>query len=93
MPNVKIRIFKGRNFNDKGLVSTQYIQTDSAKQLTAKKAGRILANNFPQFDGIITRNGLQKTGDGFLAMRPLEPKENCDYHYVWEIAVVTDESE
>ena len=93
MPTVKIRIYKGTNFNDKDLVSTQYVQARSAKQLTGKRAGQILANQLPRFDGLTTRNGLQKCDDGFLAMRPLEPKENCDYNYVWEFAVVTHESE
>ena len=91
MPNVKVRIFRGRDFDDKELVATKFVQTDSAKQLTAKRAGQILANSFPQFDELGTRNGLQKSDEGFLAMRTFEPTEKCDYHYVWEYALVSDE--
>ncbi len=75
MPNVKIRIFRGRDFHDKDLVSTKYVQTNSAKRLTAEKAGQILANYFPQFDGLGTRDGLQKSDEGFLAMRTFESAE------------------
>ncbi len=93
MSIIKIEIFRGRGLNDKILVSAKYVETDSTKKLTAKKAGQILANNFPQFDELGTRNGLQRSDEGFLAMQTLEPTEKCDYHYVWEYALVTDESE
>ena len=93
MPNVRIRIFRGTNFWDKDLVTTKYVRTDSAKRLTAKRAGQILANTFPRFDELGTRDGLQKSDEGFLAMRSFEPTEKCDYHYIWEYAVVSDESD
>lgn len=93
MTNIKIRIFRGKDFVDKDLVSTRYVETHSAKRLTAKKAGQILANNFPQFDELSTREGLQKSDEGFLAMRTFKPTQKCDYHYIWEYALVSDESE
>ncbi len=93
MSNVKIRIFKGKDFDSKELTITRYVATGYEKKLTAKKAGQILANHFPQFDDRVTRGGLQKTDEGFLAMRTFEATEKCDYHFIWEYALVSDESD
>jgi hypothetical protein len=73
------------------LIRTKYVDKGSDKKLTGKKAGQILANNFPEFDRLDTRNGLQKSDKGFLTMRPLEQTEKYDYHHIWEYAVVTEE--
>ena len=93
MPQVKIRIYRGNDFDNKELVRTVYIDANAEKKLTGKRAGKVLANSFPEFDRLGTRQGLQKTKEGFLAMRPFEQKEKCNYHYFWEYALVTEDSE
>lgn len=90
MSVVKIRIYRQdtrSSANEKILTKTSFVELNSEKKLTAKKAGRILANNFPDFDRLGARNGLQKSGDGFLAMRPLK-----DEKHIWEYAVVTEDN-
>ncbi len=47
MIQVKVRIYRGKDFNEKDLVGTKFLSVDSEKKLTAKKAGQLLANNFP----------------------------------------------
>lgn len=91
MAIVKVRIYQGRNWDDKKLVHTNYIQVDRLKNLTAKKAGQILANNYPDFDSRIVRNGLLKTDEGFLATRTPTPTDKCEYHFVWELALLAEE--
>ena|SRR5687768_35116 len=92
MSRVKIKIFHENNAKgETKLVRTVWIERDSDKKLTGKKAGQILANNFPEFDNAITRNGLIKTENGWWASRALEPTEKCDYHYIWEQAFITEE--
>ena len=93
MSRVKIQNFNENNSNgETKSVRTVWIDKDSVKKLTAKKAGQILANNFPAFDNSSIRNGLIKTENGFRAMRTLEPTEKCDYHYIWEYAIVSEEN-
>ncbi len=93
MLKVRIRILRGKDLKTSNVVETKFFETGLKKALTAKKAGQILASNFPRFDNLITRNGLQKTGDGLLAMRTFEPSEKCDYNYTWEYALISDEPE
>jgi len=93
MGGIKIRIFRGKSLSDKVLTRTKYVETNSVKKLTSKQAGRILANNFPQFDDLLNRHGLQKANEGFLAMRPFEPTEKCGNHYMWEYALVSEEAD
>lgn len=91
MAIVKIRIYRrdARSANnEKKLIKTGFFNLNSEKKLTAKKAGQILANNFAEFDRLNTRNGLQKSDEGFLAMRPLENEK-----HIWEDALVTEETE
>ena len=93
MSAVKIRIYHvdmRSAKNEWRLVRTEYIEKDSDKKLTGKKAGQILANTFPKFDRLDTRNGLQKHDEGFLAMKLLEQKEKGN-HYIWEYALVSEE--
>jgi hypothetical protein len=92
MSQVKIRIYRGKGFEDKELVRTIYVETNSEKSLTRKRAGQILANNFSDFDNSSTRNGLSKNEEGFYAMRTIKPTEKCSYHYVWEYAILTEEN-
>ena len=65
MSRVKIKIFHENNAKgETKLVRTVWIERHSDKKLTGKKAGQILANNFPEFDNAITRSGLIKTENG-----------------------------
>lgn len=79
--------------NEWKLVKTQFFEINSDKKITGKKAAQILANNFPEFDRLNTREGLQKHNEGFLAMRPLEKKEKASYHHIWEYALVSEDTE
>ena len=89
MSTIKIRIYRrdARSAsNEMKLIKTSYVELNSEKKLTAKKAGQILANNFMAFDRLDTGNGLQKSAEGFLAMRPLANEK-----HIWEYAIVTEE--
>lgn len=73
------------------MVRTVWIERESDKKLTGKKAGQLLANNFPAFDRLGVRNGLTTAEKGWRAMRTINPTEKCIFHYVWEIAYVNEE--
>lgn len=89
---LKIQIFHENNAKSEiTLVSTIWIERNSDKKLTGKKAGQILANNFPEFDNSDTRNGLIKIENGWRASRTIKPTEKCSYHYIWERAIITEE--
>lgn len=90
--NVKIQIFHENNAKgETTLVRTVWIERISDKKLTGKQAGQILANNFPQFDNSMTRNGLIKIENGWRKSRTIKPTEKCEYHYIWERAIITEE--
>jgi len=92
MPRVKIQIFHENDAKgETKLVRTIWIERDSDKKLTGKKAGQILANNFSGFDNSTTRNGLAKTENGWRKSRTIKPSEKCEFHYIWENAVITEE--
>ncbi len=92
MSRVKIQIFHENNAKgETKLVRTVWIDRDSDKKLTGKKAGQLLANNFPQFDNSTTRNGLAKIENGWRQSRTIKPSEKCEFHYIWEQAVITEE--
>jgi hypothetical protein len=92
MSAVKIQIFHENNATrETKLVRTIWVERDSDKKLTGKKAGQILANNFPNFDKLRVRNGLIKTEKGWWARRTIQPTEKCEYHYIWEEAYLTEE--
>jgi hypothetical protein len=92
MSRVKIQIFHENNaLGETVLVRMVRLETNSDKKLTARNAGKILANNFPEFDNFSIRNGLSKTENGWRASRTLKPTEKCRYHYIWEHVIVTQE--
>lgn len=92
MSHIKIQIYHENNAKgETKLNRTIWIDSDSDKKLTSKKAGQILANNFPAFDNSIVRNGSIKTENGWRASRKIKPTEKCDYHFIWEKTVVTKE--
>ena len=92
MQRVKIQIFHENNAKSETiLVRTVWIERDSNKSLTGKKAGQMLANNFPEFDNFSTRNGLSKAEHGWRASRTLKATEKCEFQYIWEQAIITEE--
>ncbi len=92
MSRVKIQIFHENNAKgETKLIRTVWIERDTDKSLTGRKAGQILANNFPEFDNFSIRNGLSKAENGWRASRTLKRTEKCEFHYIWEYAVITEE--
>lgn len=63
------------------------VQSDKA--LTASRAAKILSR---EVEGFKPRIGphIQKTDEGWLAMRAIKPSEKCDYHYTWDYAVLSE---
>ena len=93
MPNVTIRLYRengGAAQRDRVLIRTVHLETRSAKQLTSKRAGQILANQFPEFES--ARRGMIKTDEGWVTMRTIRPLPDCPYLYIWEHALVTGQS-
>jgi hypothetical protein len=93
MARVKIQIFH-ENGNaaktDRKLVRTVWVERNSDKKMTGKQAKQILAKEFPelvQVYGIL----LTKSEEGWWTQRTIKPTEKCDYHYIWEKAVITEE--
>jgi hypothetical protein len=71
------------------LIRTLYIQPDSAKPLTAKRAAKVLARHLPQFD-TTSRTLIIRTDEGWKATRSFRPTAGCSFHYIWEDAVITE---
>jgi hypothetical protein len=68
MSRIKIQIFHedgNAAKTERELIRTIWVERDSDKKLTAKIAGRILANNFPDFDNSSIRSGLIRNESGF----------------------------
>jgi hypothetical protein len=76
---------------ERTLTRTFHLETSSGKRLTSKRAGQLLAREFPEFNG--ARNGMIKTEEGWMATRSLRPTERCSFHYIWEKAVVSEDVE
>ncbi len=96
MTCVKIQVFHengGAAKTERKLIRTIWIDTESEKGLTGKRAGQILANNLPEFDNNSTRNGLIKGEKCWWKRRTIRPTQKCSYHYIWEYAVITEETE
>lgn len=62
------------------VVCDRTIETESHKQLTAKRAILLLARNFPE----LKHAGVIKTERGWRATRSVKPTEKCSFHYVWQ---------
>lgn len=94
MARVTIRIYQSDGSaarSERQLVRAIHLETSSAKHLTGKRAGQLLARKFPQFAS--ARNGMIRTKEGWTAMRSLGPTERCAFHYIWENAVVSEDVE
>jgi hypothetical protein len=71
------------------LVETRRIDTGSDKPLTARRAGQIIAREYPAHVRA-GRPGVIRTEDGWGAMRPLSPTAKCDYQFSWEEVIVRE---
>ncbi len=94
MARVTIKIYQSDGSaarTERKLIRTVHLETSSNKQLTCKRAGQLLAREFPKFNRNL--NGMIKTEEGWTAMRSLRPTERCSFHYIWENAVVTEDAE
>jgi hypothetical protein len=94
MAQVTIKIYQSDgngSHTGRRLIRTVRLETSSAKRLTSKRAGQLLAREFPEFGS--ARSGMIKSEEGWVARRSLHPTERCSFHYVWEKAVVTEEVE
>jgi hypothetical protein len=91
MPRVKIQIFHENNAKgETTLHRTVWVERNYDKKLTSKQARQILAKEFPQFVksyGIL----LTKSSEGWRASQTIKPTAKCDYHYIWEKAIITEE--
>lgn len=94
MTQVTIKIYQrdgGAAPTERTLIRTVHLETSSDKRLTGKRAGKLLAKKFPEFES--ARNGMLKTEEGWVTMRSLRPTERCSFHYIWETAVVSEDFE
>jgi hypothetical protein len=58
--------------------------------LAGKQAKQILAREFPEF--VKSYGVLLSKGEGYWwAIRTIKLTEKCDYHYIWEKTVITEE--
>ncbi|MBA4121369.1 MAG: hypothetical protein H0X72_02750 [Acidobacteria bacterium] len=93
MSRVKIQIFHENGSaakTERKLVRTVWVERDSDKKMTGKQAKQILAREFPeliQVYGIL----LTKGEEGWWTTRTIKPKDKCEYHYIWEKTVITEE--
>lgn len=82
---MKVRITitesKGGGDASETVISERIIETESHKQLTAKRAAQILAREHPDL-GVLAKV-VVKTARGWMASKSTEPLTNCGYHYVW----------
>jgi len=92
MAHVTIKIYENGGAAtrpDRVLIRTVRVETSSDKRLTSKRAGQLLAREFPDFKS--ARNGMIKTDEGWMAMRSVRPTEHCSFHYIWESALVAED--
>jgi hypothetical protein len=88
MPNIIVKIYRQNGSagnTERVLIRRVEIENSSAKKLTGNRAAKILACNFPEFLGMI------KTEEGWSASRTIKPTEKCEYHFIWEYVVLSQE--
>jgi hypothetical protein len=78
---------RSASHRERQLVRTFHVPTDSAKQLTAKRAIQVLARTLPQFSPA-SQIRVIRTSEGWQATRSLQPTKGCSFHYIWEEAVI-----
>jgi hypothetical protein len=72
---------KGGGDSPETLIAERVIETQSHKQLTAKRAAQILAREYPDLE--VLARAVVKTGRGWMVSKSTEPLHKCGYHYVW----------
>ena len=72
---------KGGGDSRETLIAERVIETQSHKQLTAKRAAQILAREYPDL-GVLAK-AVVKTDRGWMVSKSTEPLRKCGYHYVW----------
>jgi hypothetical protein len=88
MPNIIVKIYRqngSASNTERVLIRRVEIENSSAKRLTGNRAAKILASNFPEFWGPI------KTDEGWSASRTIKPTEKCEYQFIWEYLVISQE--
>ncbi|HEY0657810.1 MAG TPA: hypothetical protein VGD05_05025 [Pyrinomonadaceae bacterium] len=93
MSHAKIQIFH-ENGNatktERKLVRTVSVERNSDKKMTGKQAKQILAKEFPElvqaYEILLT-----KGEEGWWTTRTIKPTDKCEYHYIWEKIIITEE--
>jgi hypothetical protein len=94
MAQVTIKIYQtdgAAGSAERKLIRTVRLETSSDRRLNGKRAGQILTNNVPEFQA--AAQTIIKTNEGWMAARSLRPSERCSFHYIWEKAIVSEDSE
>jgi len=80
---VRITITESKGGGDapETLITERVIETQSNKQLTAKRAAQILAREHPDL-GILAK-AVIRTERGWMVSKSTEPLRKCGYHYIW----------
>jgi hypothetical protein len=81
MAEVTVKIFHELE-GQRELVKTIHVHTKSTKPLNGKSARQILFNQFPSLG---KHTILLKTDQGWMHKHAVKVKQNCAYHYTWEI--------
>jgi hypothetical protein len=92
MSQITIKIYQrddGAGNGERRLIRTVHLENSSVKQLTGKRAGQILAREFPEFSKLGL--GMTRTKEGWSAMRTVRPTKGCSYHYIWEHAEISED--
>lgn len=92
MTHVTVQVYHSKEVagqRTRKLVETRRIDTGSDKALTAKRAGQIIAREYPAY-ARLGGAGVIRTDDGWLATRSLNPTEKCDYHFIWEEILIRE---
>lgn len=79
----------GAGERQRHLVETRFVETASTKPVTARRAGQIIAREFPAFYSI--GRTVIKTEEGYWASRALKPTPGCAFHYIWEHVYLTED--
>lgn len=93
MTQVTIKVYRSNGAagdRARTLVETRRVETGSDEPLTAKRAGQVIAREYPacaRIGGV----GVIRTREGWQVSRALQPTDRCGYHFIWEEVVVYEE--
>jgi hypothetical protein len=77
---IEITITERDSFGSEKLIAKRRLEADSEKQLTQKRARKILAREYAELGSFFP---LVRSGSGFVTSRALQPSANGHYHFVW----------